>query len=177
MPGKVLKIWRRYAPPFSCYSRKTTGRPNCPPPNGARVKSVHLLPWSQSATEWVPPPPPPLPADAVLTFVSCHVDEPCGDARPAQSTLHHRLRVADERDHGPVGGPARIDAQQRHAGRGRDRRRDGVNDLVTQGSAQVRHYPTSHTGYSENTVTIFMSISRSPELNEFQTMHVRKPVE
>ena len=66
---------------------------------------------------------------SILTFVSGHVDESGGSARPVQRPLHHRLRVADERDDGAVGGPARVHIQQRDAGRGCDRARDGVNHL------------------------------------------------
>ena len=57
-----------------------------------------------------------------LTFVAGHVDEPGGGAGPAEGALHHGLRVADERDDGPVGGLAGVDVQQRDAGRTRDGR-------------------------------------------------------
>ena len=44
MSGKVLKIWRRYALPFSWYLRKNTGGgAKWPPPNGARVKLSNIV--------------------------------------------------------------------------------------------------------------------------------------
>ena len=90
-----------------------------------------------------------------LTFVPGHVDVLRGGPGAVERTLHHRLRVGHERDDGPIGGVARVDVQQRDAGRGRDRRRYGVNHLAARRSAQVTTSQlASSTQYSFHSCTL-----------------------